>query len=205
MELFYTTEKYPKMKILEDNYEIIKNEIPEFIFENIKIKRTRDDWDEKAQDLIKSLEHNEDWIFSWQAEDKWFSFPLMYKNHPIGLAEKICPNTIKILKSLGNIKTCGFTLLYPKSSLGIHTDDVGPSFNSMALNMLLTGTDSDLSIYYNNSEYTVAQEASCRTCSKRTHIHEYGKAVIFNSELLHSASNNGDTNRVILYIDFELS
>ena len=67
MDLFYTTEKYPKMKILEDNYEIIKNEIPKFIFENIKIKRTRDDWDEKAQDLIKSLEHNKEWIFSWQA------------------------------------------------------------------------------------------------------------------------------------------
>ena len=35
MKLFYTIDDYPKMKILEDNYEIIKNEIPEFIFENI--------------------------------------------------------------------------------------------------------------------------------------------------------------------------
>jgi len=190
MKLFYTIDDYPKMKILEDNYEIIKNEIPEFIFENINIKRTRDDWDEKATNLIKSLENNKDWIFSWQAEDRWFSFPLMYKNCPIGLSEQICPNTIKILKSLGNIKTCGFTLLYPKSSLGIHTDDVGPSFNSMALNMLLTGFNSDLNIYYNNTEYK--------------HIHEYGKAVIFNSELLHSASNNGIINRIILYVDFEL-
>jgi len=214
MDLFYTTEYFPRMKILEDNFEIIKNEIPKFIFENIKIKRTRDDWDEKAQDLIKSLENNKEWIFSWQAEDRWFSFPLMYKNYkewifswqaedrwfsfplmyknyPIGLAEKICPNTIKILKSLGNIKTCGFTLLYPKSSLGIHTDDVGPSFNSMALNMLLTGTNSQLNIYHNNIKYT--------------YTHENGKAVIFNSELLHNASNNGDTNRVILYIDFEIN
>jgi len=191
MDLFYTTEYFPRMKILEDNSEIIKNEIPKFIFENIKIKRTRDDWDEKAQDLIKSLENNKEWIFSWQAEDRWFSFPLMYKNYPIGLAEKICPNTIKILKSLGNIKTCGFTLLYPKSSLGIHKDDVGPSFNSMALNMLLTGTNSQLNIYHNNIKYI--------------YTHENGKAVIFNSELLHNASNNGDTNRVILYIDFEIN
>lgn len=189
MELFYTTEKYPNMKILEDNYEIIKKEIPNFIFENITVKRKRDDWGEKAENLFKILQTNKEWIFSWQAEDRWFTFPLMYKNYPIGSAEEICPNTIKILKSLGNIKTCGFTLLYPKSSLDIHTDAVGPTFNSMALNMLLTGTNSDLNIYYNNI--------------KHTYNHEDGKAVIFNSELLHNASNNSDTNRVILYVDFE--
>ena len=52
MELFYTTEKYPNMKILEDNYEIIKKEIPNFIFENITVKRKRDDWGEKAENLF---------------------------------------------------------------------------------------------------------------------------------------------------------
>jgi len=189
MELFYTTEKYPNMKILEDNYEIIEKEIPNFIFENVKVIRSRYDWDEKGKDFIKKLHDNKEWIFSWQAQDRWFSFPLMYKNYPIGLAEEICPNTIKILKSLGNIKTCGFSLLYPKSSIEIHNDHVGPHFNSMALNMLLTGKNSDLNIYYNNIEYK--------------YNHEYGKAVIFNSELLHNATNNGDTNRVILYVDFD--
>lgn len=189
MELFYTTEKYPKMKTLEDNYEIIQKEIPNFIFENIKVKRKKDEWGEKGEDLIKNLKDNKEWIFSWQAEDRWFSFPLMYNNHPIGLAEEVCPNTIRILKSLGNIKTCGFTLLYPNSSIGIHTDYVGPSFNSMALNMLLTGKNSDLNIYYNNIEYK--------------YKHECGKAIIFNSELPHNATNNDDTNRVILYVDFD--
>lgn len=187
--VFYTTENYPNMKILEDNYEIINKEIPNFVFENITVKRSRNDWGEKAENLFNILQKNKEWIFSWQAEDRWFSFPLMYKNCVIGSAEKICPNTIKILKSLGNIKTCGFTLLYPKSSLDIHTDQVGPNFNSMALNMLLTGTNSYLDIYDNNVQYR--------------YNHENGKAVIFNSELLHSATNNGDTNRVILYIDFE--
>ena len=189
MDLFYTTKKYPKMKILEDNYEIIRKEIPDFVFEKIKIKRTRDEWGDKATELFKILQTNREWVFSWQAEESWFSFPLMYKNFPIGYAEEICPNTIKILKSLGNIKTCGFALLYPKSSLPIHRDDAGPSFKSMALNMLLTGNDSSLNIYENNT--------------KHIYKHNYGKAVIFNSELLHSATNNGDINRVILYVDFD--
>jgi len=190
MIFFYTTKEFPKMKILEDNYEIIKSEIPNFVFENIKIKRKRNDWGNNGVKLFLDLQNNKEWIFSWQAEDRWFSFPLIYYNHVIGLAEEICPNTIKILKSLGNIKTCGFTLLYPNSSLDIHTDTVGPSYNSMALNMSLTGTNSDLNIYYNKE--------------KHTYVHENGKAVIFNSELNHNACNNGDTNRVILYIDFEI-
>lgn len=189
MIFFFTTEKYSKMKILEDKYELIKKEIPNFIFEKITVKRKRDDWGEKAKNLFENLQTNKEWVFSWQAEDKWFSFPLMYNNFHIGSAEEMCPNTIKILKSLGNIKTCGFALLYPKSSLDIHTDDVGPTFNSMALNMLLTGTNSNLNIYYNNIKYT--------------YNHEDGKAVIFNSELFHNASNNSDINRVILYVDFE--
>lgn len=190
MIFFYTTKDFPKMKILEDNYEIIKSEIPNFVFENIKVKRKRNDWGNNGVKLFLDLQNNKEWIFSWQAEDRWFSFPLMYYNNVIGLAEEVCPNTIKILKSLGNIKTCGFTLLYPHSSLDIHTDFVGPSYNSMALNMSLTGTDSDLNIYHNNN--------------KHTYNHKNGKAVIFNSELNHNASNNGDTNRVILYIDFNL-
>ena len=189
MTFFYTTDEYPKMKILEDNYEIIKKEIPNFVFENITIKRRQDEWGESGNNLVKLLQNNKEWIFSWQSEDRWFSFPLMYNNFPIGCAEEICPNTINILKSLGNIKTCGFTLLYPKSSLDIHTDYVGPSFNSMALNMLLTGTNSHLNIYDKNVKYE--------------YNHEIGKAVIFNSELNHNASNDGDINRVILYIDFE--
>ncbi len=190
MRFFYTTNEYPKMKILEDNYEIIKNEIPNFVLENIKIKRNIDDWGDKGENLFKKLQNNKEWIFSWQSEDRWFSFPLMYYNQVIGFAEEICPNTIKILKSLGNIKTCGFALLYPNSSLDIHNDGVGPSYNSMAFNMLLTGTNSNLNIYYNKKKYT--------------HVHEPGRAVIFNSELFHDACNNGIINRVILYIDFEV-
>ena len=188
MTLFYTTEKYPKMKIIEENYEIIKNEIPEFYIDNIKIQRKVTEWGDNGIDLVKTLENNQDWLFSMHSIDVWFAYPLMYNNNPIGLAEKICPNTIKILKSLGNIKTCGFALIYPNSSLNIHCDDVGPTYNSMGFNMLLTGFNSDLSIYYNNKKYK--------------HIHQNGKAVIFNSELCHNASNNGSTNRVIIYIDF---
>ena len=34
--------------------------------------------------------------------------------------------------------------------------------------------------------------------------HKIGKAIIFNSELQHSAENYSDSNRIILYVDFEI-
>ena len=191
IKLFYSTNDFPIMKILEDSYKVIKEEIPEFKIDKITISRTKEEWGDKALKLIENLQTNREWIFSWQLVDKWFSFPLMFKNTPIGFAEEICPKTIEILKKLGNIKTAGFALLYPQSSLNIHTDNVGPHFNSMALNMKLTGDYSDLTIIHNNIEYK--------------HIHDDGKLVIFNSELQHYASNHGLINRIILYIDFSTS
>ena len=61
----------------------------------------------------------------------------------------------------------------------------------MALNMCLTGDKSSLYIRNKDNIY-------------EKYIHTNGKLVIFNSEIEHYANNNGDINRVILYIDFAL-
>jgi hypothetical protein len=85
--------------------------------------------------------------------DVWFNFPLMYRNNVIGKAETICPNTIKLLKSLKNINIAGYSLLIPNSKIEFHTDDTGPTFNSMAFNMKLSGGKSDLKIKDKNNIY----------------------------------------------------
>jgi len=56
--------------------------------------------------------------------------------------------------------------------------------------MKLTGGKSDLKIKDKNKIYI--------------HMHKNGKAIIFNSELPHSAENYSNTNRIILYVDFNL-
>jgi len=112
----------------------------------------------------------------------------MYRNNVIGKAGTICPNTIKLLKSLKNINIAGYSLLIPNSKIEFHTDDTGPSFNSMAFNMKLSGGKSDLKIKDKNNIYI--------------NLHKNGKAIIFNSELQHSAENYSDSNRIILYVDF---
>jgi beta-hydroxylase len=188
-EYFFTVDKYPKMKILENNWKIIKNEIPYFDINTITFERQQDEWlNDKADVLLIKLKNNDNWIKSWTDNNMWFNFPLMYQNQPIGKAEEICPKTIKLLKKLKNIQVAGYSLLVPYGEIDFHTDSTGPSFNSMAFNMKLTGGHCDLTVKSNNKMYT--------------HIHQVGKPVIFNSELKHQAINHSDKNRIILYIDF---
>jgi aspartyl/asparaginyl beta-hydroxylase (cupin superfamily) len=186
---FYTIDKYPKMKRIQDNWITIRDEIPKFDINTVTIARQQDEWlNDKADKLYDKLKDNNNWIKSWNDNNTWFNYPLMYNNKIIGKAEETCPNTIKLLKSLNNIQVAGYSLLVPYGEINYHTDSTGPTYNSMAFNMKLTGKRCRLIIRDKNKEYI--------------HIHIVGKAVIFNSEHEHMADNNSDIDRVILYIDF---
>jgi len=186
---WYSDVKYNKFKILEDSYLQILAEVPHLNMDKIRIDRRQDQWTDNSYSFIEELKYNKDWIRSWDPSKKWFNFPLIYRDKVIGLAKKLCPNTIKILKKIGSINIAGFSLLLPGCKLIPHCDSTGPSYNSMALNMMLDGKKSNLIVEY---------------LKKNKYIHKNGKLVIFNSENIHYAENNGNTNRVILYIDFRL-
>jgi len=180
---------YNKFKLLEDNYENILYEIPLFDINKVTIYRQYHEWNNEGGALfIEKLNNNTEWIGSWDIDKKWFNFPLMAFNNVIGVADKICPKTISLLKELGKIHIAGFSLLLPGTELQPHTDTTGPSHDSMALNMHLSGNNSNLYVKINDSF--------------QIHKHSDGKLVIFNSENLHYADNMGNINRIILYIDF---
>ena len=187
--IFLTTDKYTKFKILEDNWNTIKDEIPDFDINKISI--IRDVWYGDSMDkFVNNLNDNVYWFRAQTHIDTWFNFPIMYKNKFVGNVEEICPKTCNLLKSFNNIRIAGFSLLLPNGNIDIHTDETGPTYNSMALNMPLIGKKSSLYIKPNNQDKFV----------KYTHIN--GKAVIFNSEQEHYADNKHNSYRVILYIDF---
>ena len=94
---------------------------------------------------------------------------------------------MSMLKQIGNINIAGFSLLLPNSALLPHCDNVGPTYNTMGVNMFLIGKNSSLYVKINNKF--------------EQYKHEKGKLVIFNSENEHYADNNGDHNRIILYIN----
>lgn len=180
---FYTTEDYPELKILEDNYVDIANEIPEFILKDNMYVRNRNDWNnEGGKELSKKLKS--EWIRGWQT-DVWYNFPLLYHGEPIHKAATICPKTLAMLKMIPSIKIAGFSLLRPNSTLEPHTDEAGKINNTLAGNLLLT-KDTDASVYVGNQK----------------NKHETGKFIIFDSNIIHYADNNSLKDRVILYIEF---
>lgn len=191
--MFLSTDnpKFKHLKCLETNYMKIRDEIPIFDKSTVTIKRRQGAWydTETGTNLLKELEINKNWVAGWDETNIWYNFPLMANNNILGDAEKLCPFTINLLKDIGNINIAGFSLILPNSQLPIHTDNTGPNFNSMALNMKLVGGICNLYVKKNNKFIS--------------HRHITGKPVIFNSELEHYADNQGSTNRILLYIDFE--
>ena len=187
--LFFTTTEYPKLKILEDNWRIIASEIPPFDINNLDQypKRNRSAWNndegKRLADEMKSI-----WFQGWQGDNIWYNFPLMYHNNVIDQADKICPQTINLLKQLQSVQIAGYSILLPKSRLPVHTDLTGKKYGSMACNFLLTNNNA--SLYIKNGDF-------------EEYKHKPGKLVVFDSTNEHYADNQDNKIRVILYIDFK--
>ena len=175
-----------RFKVLETCYKDLVAEIPPFDQTKVTFKREAGVW-YNDQEKLQQLSSNRDWIAAWDPENRWFNFPLVMKDEPIGFAKEICPNTIEMLNDLGGINIAGFSLLLPHSKLPIHIDATGPTHGTMAFNMLLSGEKSSL-IVGKSSPYK----------------HKIGRAVLFNSELQHYARNDSDNIRTILYMDIVL-
>jgi len=187
--LFYTTDDYPQLKILEDNWEIIASEIPYFDINNLDKfpKRSKSAWmNAEGENLITNMKS--EWVQGWQGDKIWYNFPLIYKNNIIDQSDKICPKTINLLKQINSIQIAGYSLLLPHSKLTIHTDTTGKKYNSMASNFLLTPNNANIYIKNNNGKFI-------------KYKHNLGKIVIFDATNEHYADNDDNKIRVILYID----
>jgi len=200
--MFFTDQdEYKKYKILEEFYNVIADEIPEFCIDKVKIERSHgvthlETWsktDEGAR-LLNDLALNNSWLKVSQVcgndVHDWYNFTIMINNEPFGNAEKICPQTIKLLKTLGTINLAVFSLMTPNGFIPPHTDCTGPNFQSMACNLHLQGEDSDLFVM-DNTKLT-------------KHHHKKGKSVFFNSENTHWVKNNAKEIRVILYLEISI-
>jgi hypothetical protein len=192
-KLFYSSHDTPfnQLKILEHNYKTILSEIPPFDITKVTIKRNPNEWINKLNlDNFNKIKKCDTWIEGWNDQkDVWFNYPILVNNEVMCDIEKKCPKTLKLLQMCRiKINVAGFALLLPYTKLMVHTDPTGVSTNTAAVNLKLNGINSYLHIKNKNNNYD-------------KYYHEDGKAVIFNSELKHYASNDGNVNRCILYMD----
>ena len=198
--IFYNTDQYKIVKLLEDNWKDIVSEIPYFDIDNTNKYEKNQNWTNMEKEHFYEYAKS-DWYQGWQSKKVWFNFPIMFENTVIGDGKKLFPKTVALLKQINCNKICGFSLLLPGSSLFKHINPTGKEFNSMAGNMLLTNNKFSNLIIWEN----FLKKSKNLTKIPPKHVYKYkqGKMVIFDSTQFHSAENNDSDIHVILYIDFK--
>ena len=108
-----------------------------------------------------------------------------YKKECGSTAAKMCPRTCAVLDSVPAVRSATFTVLPPKGRLGRHHDPIASSLRHH-LGLLTPNSDK-----------------CALTLDGINHPWFDGEELLFDQTYLHSAVNNTETIRVILFCDVE--
>jgi beta-hydroxylase len=118
----------------------------------------------------------------------WRLYSLKWYTKKCGqAAAKMCPKTCAIVDSIPSVRSAMFTVLPPGARLGRHHDPVASSLRYHL--GLLTPNSEKCALTLDGDEYPWFD----------------GEELLFDQTYLHSAVNNTDTLRVILFCDVEKS
>jgi beta-hydroxylase len=116
----------------------------------------------------------------------WRLYPLKWYTKECGTAAvAACPQTCAVLDSIPTIRSAMFTVLPPGGRLGRHHDPVASSLR------------------YHLGLLTPNSEQCALMLDGERHVWRDGEELLFDQTYLHSAANNTDTVRVILFCDVD--
>jgi beta-hydroxylase len=116
----------------------------------------------------------------------WRLYPLKWYTDECGpVAKQFCPQTCAIVDSIPSVRSALFTVLPPGARLGRHHDPVASSLR------------------YHLGLLTPNSEKCALTLDGVDYVWRDGEELLFDQTYLHSAVNNTDTVRVILFCDVE--
>lgn len=182
----YDVKCFPRITLGEQHLnEIVKE--TDNITNLSNIKRPNEVWvndGEKVDDFMKSIGANDQWIVAWDNGGEWWNYPIMLNDTLVpGKTEELCPVTSSVLKQMKGIKIAGFSRLNKGGYIQPHWDSNGKK-KALAYHLGLVG----------RSYLKVSG----------TRLEQYpGSQFIFDSEFLHSARNDTNTDRILLYILFD--
>jgi len=184
------------LKELQENWEIIREEALEVYQSSpiLKVEQERREWTQTiTQKAIEKYGSEEGWIYAWNVYTKepnkdWLNYGLMVKDQPLLPNAKKCPKTMELLSKIEGINIAGFSWMTPNSEIPMHRDMTGLKYGSLAYHLGLIVPEGDAIL---NVEGQTEKE-------------EEGKAIIFDSTFFHSTVNETISDRIILYIDFNL-
>jgi beta-hydroxylase len=130
---YQNLEMFPELKLLQDNWRIIRAEAEMLM----------------AKNHIKAAENNDDMGFNSFFKRGWKRFYLKWYKNCLPSAETFCPQTVALLKQIPNIHGAMFTLLPKDGQLKPHRD---PYAGSLRYHLGLVTPNSDLCRIYVDGE-----------------------------------------------------
>ena len=166
---FIALDKIPELKLLTENWQIFREEALELSKKNKII----------AANNCDDIGFNSFFKYGWKRFYlKWYD-----AKHPS--AEISCPKSVKILKSIPNVKAAMFAKLPPGGKLNPHRD---PYAGSLRYHLgLHTPNSDDCFILVDGEKYSWRD----------------GEAVLFDETYIHQAKNSSKVDRVILFCDVQ--
>lgn len=162
------------------------------------VYRPRETWwstEEKRRAYAEKLQQTSGWVCAPhtdrpdEANCEWLNLPLVYDGQILATNADRLPSISRALKERSNlIRVAGLSWIRPRSGLPTHTDNTGLSTGSLAYHLVLVAHGDD----------------STLTVDGQTRVQREGETLIFDSNYPHSVRNEGDKERVLLYVDFKL-
>ncbi|MBI5447128.1 MAG: aspartyl/asparaginyl beta-hydroxylase domain-containing protein [Gammaproteobacteria bacterium] len=158
-----------------------------------ELEKLRENWKiirEEANTLvkqgyIKASNDNTDLGFNSFFKRGWKRFYLKWYAEQPPSAQALCPNTVNLLNNIPSVKSAMFTLLPKQGQLKAHRD---PYAGSLRYHLgLITPNSEQCRIYVDGLPYAWKD----------------GEGVLFDETYIHSAKNDTDIDRIILFCDIE--
>ena len=175
---------YPKLKILEDNYDIIRKEC-----ENILTFHNDITYLEELMSYTKGGIH----------AIQWKSF--MFKS---GVFVKenceLCPQTADLIKKIPGVRTAFFSILGPDQYITPHKGYYY-GFMRYHLGVIIPYNNEENKCWLRIGKDQIAKAALPKEGDK--YYWKNGEGILFNDNYTHDASNESDQIRVVLFLDIE--
>jgi len=160
---------FPQLQLLKNNWQTIRDEA-------LQLER---------EELIKGSDQNNDVGFNSFFRRGWKRFYLKWYNDFHPSAKKYCPQTVRLIKEIPEVKAAMFAVLPAGSELLQHRD---PYAGSLRYHLGLITPNSD------QCHIVVDGEA---------YAWKDGDDVLFDETYIHYAENKTDQDRIILFCDIE--
>jgi beta-hydroxylase len=159
-----------------------------------ELERLRENWQVIRQEAlalfdqgrIKAADDYNDWGFNSFFQSGWKRFYLKWYEDPLPSAERLCPRTVALVKSIPGLKGAMFATLAPGARLKEHRDPFAGSLR------------------YHLGLVCPTHPGVCRIVVDGISLAwRDGEDFLFDETYVHYAENTTDQTRIILFCDIE--